>query len=193
MNDGSDSSSDQAPRKLVFVYSEAELAAARKLVAVRLNRRLKGWSYWGVIFLLVFAVGLAVYAAYELDLFDLWSLKPVLITAYAAFIAGGFANAIAGRWQYRRLTRVYYDGEDKEEWEVSFDDAGMVWRSKTAETRVSWRTVRAVEDNGAMLLFWRDMPSRTTFIPTRVFESATAKAAFVAAVTARIAAARDAA
>jgi hypothetical protein len=44
-----------------------------------------------------------------------------------------------------------------------------------------------------MLLFWRDMPSRTTFIPTRVFESATAKAAFVAAVTARIIAARDAA
>jgi hypothetical protein len=90
-------------------------------------------------------------------------------------------------------TRVYYDGEDKEEWEVSFDEAGMVWRSKTAETRVSWRTVRAVEDNGAMLLFWRDLPSRITFIPTRIFASATAKTAFVAAVTAHIAAARDAA
>jgi hypothetical protein len=183
--------SRQSPQKLVFVASTAELAAARKLAAIRLNRKLKGWGYWGVVYLLIFVVGLVVYAAYELDLFDFWSLKPVLITAYAAFIAGGFAHAIGGRWQYRRLTRAYYEGEDKVEWELTFDDTAMIWRSETVESRISWRAIRAVEDTGSMLLLWRDILSRTAFIPTRVFESAEARAAFVAAVAAHVAAAHS--
>jgi hypothetical protein len=182
--------SDHAPQKLIFMFREEEMAAVRKLVAVRLNRQLKGWGYWGAIYLLIFVIGLVVYAAYELGLFGYRSLEPVLITAYAAFTAGSFVQVIAGRWQYRRLTRVYYAGEDKEEWEFSFDDTAMIWRSKFGETRIPWRAVRNVEDTGSMLLFWRDMPSRATFIPTRVFENAEARAAFVAAVAAHIEAAR---
>jgi hypothetical protein len=189
VNDVSSASPDQVPQKLIFAFSEAEMADARKLVAVRLNRELKGFGYWGAIYLVILAVGLVVYAAYQLDLFDFWSLKPVLITAYAAFIAGAFIQAFGGRWQYRRLTRVYYAGEDKEEWEFTFDNAGMTWRNKTAEVRTSWDAVRAVEDVGAMILFWRDMPARTTFIPTRVFESAAARKAFVAAAAAHVEAA----
>jgi uncharacterized integral membrane protein len=183
--------SHQTPQKLVFVASTAELAAARKLAAVRLNRKLKDLTYWGVIFLLVLVVGLVVYAAYELDLFDFWSLKPVLITAYAAFIGGGFAHAMAGQWRHRRLTRAFYEGEDKTEWEISLDDTAMIWRSEMVESRISWHAISAVEDTGSMLLLWRDIPSRTTFIPTRVFESAQARAAFVAAVAAHIAAAHS--
>jgi hypothetical protein len=41
-----------------------------------------------------------------------------------------------------------------------------------------------------MVLLWLDVVSRSTFIPTRVFAGAAVRTAFVAAVAARIAAAR---
>jgi hypothetical protein len=175
---------------LVFTPSTAELAAARKLVSARVNRAITGWGYWGLTYLSILVVGLVVYAAYKLNLIHAWSLKPVLITAYAAFVAGGFINALVIRLQYRRLTRAFHKGEDEIEWELSFDDTAMIWRCEAVESRVSWRAIRAIEDTGAMLLLWRDIPSRTALIPARVFESAEARAAFVAAVAAQITAAR---
>jgi YcxB-like protein len=174
---------------VVFTASAAELAAARKLAAIRLSRTLQSWDYLAVTYLSILVIALAVYAAYEFGLFDRWSLRPVLVTAYVAFIVGVCAEKFLRRWQVRRITRAFYAGEDKVEWQVSFDDTGMLWRSETMESRVSWRAIRGIEDTGAMLLLWRDIPSRSTFIPTRAFESAEARAAFVAAVTTHIASA----
>jgi hypothetical protein len=183
-------SPDLAPLKLVFVPSEQELAAFRKLVMTRLYREIDDLGDWGAVFLVIFVIGLVVYAAYVLRLFDLRSLKPVLVTAYAAFAAGASAYAIRSRWQYRRLIRAYYGAGGEEEWEYSFDATGMIWRIKTAETRLSWHALRAVEDNGTMVLLWLAIGSRSSFIPARVFENAAARAAFVETIAARIAAAR---
>jgi hypothetical protein len=184
-----DPTPDQAVQKLIFTFNEEEVRAFRKLVSARLNRRLDGMGYWGVVFLLIFVIGLVVYVAYALGLFEMRSLKPVLVTAYAAFAAGAFAYAIGGRWQYQRLVRAYY-GASNEEWEYSFDKTMMTWRSPLAETRTPWRAVRAVEDNGAMVLLWLHRDARSSFIPARVFASTADRSAFVAAVAAYIAAAR---
>jgi hypothetical protein len=178
------------PQKFVFAFRDEEVAAFRKLVMKRLNRTLNWEGYWGVVFLLIFVLGLAVYGAYALGLFGLRSLEPVLVTAYVAFVAGAIAYAIGAKWQYREIVRAYYGADDKQEWEYSFNDTGMAWRSKTGETRIPWHTMRKIEDNGAMVLLWFDIGSRSTCIPARVFTSAAARAAFVAAVAAHIEAAR---
>ena len=39
----------------------------------RLYRKIDDLGDWGAVFLVIFVIGLAVYAAYALRLFDLWS------------------------------------------------------------------------------------------------------------------------
>jgi hypothetical protein len=181
------------PQTYTFILSEEEIWAYRRFATARVSRSLSsGFGYFGVLFLLIFVIGLTVYAAYLLDLFDARSLQPVLATAYVAFLAGACAYGFALRWQSRRLARALYrlSAMDQEAWKHSFDDTGMLCRSQTIETRVAWRAMRAIDANDAMVLFWVNTAAAAYYIPARVFGGVAERTAFVRWATDRIAAAR---
>lgn len=182
-----------APRTYTFVLSEEETWAYRRYAGLRIYRSLDcGYGLFGALFLLIFAVGLAVYAAYSLDMFDRDSLQPVLSTAYVAFFAGASIGSRTLQWQRRRLARALYrlSAMDKEQWHYSFDDLGLLCRSQTVETRVAWQAMRAIDHNDAMVVLWADTAAGAYSMPARVFAGPAERAAFVRWASERIAAAR---
>jgi hypothetical protein len=193
VSDSSSASPDQAPYRFAFSLSEEEIWAFRKYAGRQINRSLAGYGYFGVLILTIVAIGLAVYAAYCLDLFDIDALPPVLTTAYLAFAAGVAYAGVKIHWQSRRLARALHrlSAIDNEQWEYSFDDAGMVCRSQTVESRVVWRAFRSIEHNDTMMLLWANTAAGAYFVPARVFTSAPERTAFVRWASERIAAAHS--
>lgn len=192
MNDGSTPSPDQAPYRFAFSLSEEEIWTFRRYAGARVNRSLGGLGFYGALFLLIFVIALIVYAAYRLDYFDIDSLQPVLTATYLAFAAGSVAYSFAMHWQNRRLAKALYrlGAIDKEQWQYSFDDIGMLCRSQTVETRVIWRAMRAIDHNDTLLLLWADTVAGAYYVPARVFADAAERTVFVQWATERIAAAR---
>jgi hypothetical protein len=183
----------EAPRTYTFVLSEEEIWAYRRYAGRQIYRSLgSGYGYFGALFLSIFVIGLAVYAAYLLDLFDRDSLRPVLGTAYVAFFVGASIGSRTLHWQSRRLARAFYrlSAMDKEQWQYSFDDAGLLCRSQAVETRVAWQAMRSIDNNDAMVVLWADTAAGAYHVPARVFASAAERTAFVRWATDRIAAAR---
>lgn len=184
MSDGS--------HRFVFFLSEEEIWAFRRYAGAQISRKTAGYGYFGLLILTILAIGLAVYGTYRLDFFDIDALPPVLTTAYLAFAAGVTYCGVKMHWQSRRMMRAYYrlSATDKEQWEYSFDDTGLLCRSQMVETRIVWRAFRAVDHNDAMLLLWADTVAGAYYVPARVFAGAAERTAFVRWATERIAAAR---
>ena len=84
--------SDQALDRFTVTHTEEELWALGKLVQRRLDHGPAEDTYWLVIVGMMLAVGLVPFAALSLGLIGSAAFRPVLATAYLAFIAGGLAS-----------------------------------------------------------------------------------------------------
>jgi hypothetical protein len=178
---------DPPGQRFVFTYTEEELWAVRKIVASPWDRGPNWDSIWTSMFVIAFGIGFVMLAVRQLGLIALASFKPVLATAYAAFLAGAAAYHFVARRHHRRHTLRAYrlSGASSEAWSYCFDHVGIVCKSATLETRVPWCAFRSVEDWGWMVLFWLDN-MQSFFIPARAFRDASAQAAFVASTAAQI-------
>ena len=182
-------SADQTPDRICLTYTEEEVWASAKLMA-RHHDRGPAWDrYWSVIFVVILGVGLMPFAALSLELIRPVSLQPVLITAYAAFVAGGATYWCVMYLRSRNMARAGHREVGSKRWEFMFDDQGFVCRNENIETRIPWRAVERVEDTGALVLIWLN-PAQATHLPARVFADAAAREAFVTSTAGRITAAK---
>jgi len=185
--------SDQAPDRFTVTYSEEELWALGKLTQRRLDHGPAESVYWSVIAGLMLAVGLVPFSALALGVIGSAAFRPVLATAYLAFIAGGLAFWAVMIMRGRGLARaVYRQGRGSETLEYVFDDTGIVLRGDMREAHMRWRAVKGIEDAGTFVIIWLHN-HQVVGLPARLFADTTARAAFVAAVAARIMAAKPAA
>lgn len=180
--------SSQWPFRFTITYTEDEQRIFRKVMAARLARlarvRNEGTAF-AIMLAGILAFGLAVIGAYRLDWIENSAIRPVLFTAYFAFVAGAGSYYFAMRHHFRK----FYRENTRTRWDFLFDDAGVAYKSETMEVRMVWRGLDSVEDWGrvVLLLFNR----RGIGIPPRVFVDGAARAAFVTEVAARIKAATE--
>ncbi len=184
--------SDQALERFTFTYTEEELWALGKLAQQRLDHGPAVDVYWSVIIGMMLAVGVVPYAALSLGLIAPTAFRPVLATAYLAFIAGGLTFWAVMAMRSRGVARANYrQGRSSETLEYVFDDTGVVLRGDVLETRMPWRAVKGIEDAGTFAIIWlRD--HQAVGLPARLFADAAARERFVARVAARILAAKPA-
>jgi hypothetical protein len=169
-------------------YRDDELWAYRKFLSKRYARRDDAGTYWGLLCVAIIAIGLVAFAAFELALFDIAALKPVLVTAYAAFAAGAMSYWFAVRRHARTFYRSF--ARDNGTWHYSFDDAGISYKNDLRQTHMAWRAVSSVEDVGWAVMF--PTGEQAVFIPSRAFSDPAMRSSFVAASAARAKAARAA-
>jgi hypothetical protein len=113
-------------------YREDELWAFRKFLSKRYARRDDAGTFWRLSRLVIIAVGLVIFAAFKLGLIEAAALKLVLVTAYAAFVAGAMSHWFAVRRQSRAFYRSF--ARDNETWHYPFDDAGISYRNDVRQT-----------------------------------------------------------
>jgi hypothetical protein len=180
--------SDNWPYHFVITYTEDEIRASRNAAAGRHARGRQGMTFYGLAFASILAIGLVVLGAFKLGLIAPMAVQPVLMTAFAAFTAGVVGYYLFIR-QYFRSTMRAQDGWQKRTWNCSFDDAGTRYASDTIELRLAWRVLDAVDVLGRMVLLRYGRGH--VAIPSRVFSSDAARAAFVTTARERIKAAAD--
>jgi hypothetical protein len=76
------------PFHFVIIYSDEEIRTSRKVITARYARGQQDVPFNGLAFASIFAIGLVVLGAFELGLIAPAAVRPVLNTAFAAFIAG---------------------------------------------------------------------------------------------------------
>jgi len=179
------------PERLTFSYSEEEVWVFRKLAAARVDRGPSIYAFWAVMIPVIFGIAFAVLAVFYAGMLGVGQLRAVLFTAYLAFSAGAGTLFILIHLRSRQLARKIYEKtkREREIWQVAFDDAGLTCKSDTLETRVSWRAMTGIENWGSAVTV--GMSRMQSFaIPARVFRDDAARTNFIAAVAARIAAAK---
>jgi hypothetical protein len=175
--------SDQWPFQFAINYTEDEQRIFRKMVAARHARMKDEATVFVIMVAGILAFGLAALGAFKLGWIDSSSIRPVLFTAYFAFVAGAGCYYFAMRHYFRRFFRE----DARTEWHFLFDDVGIAYESDAMEVRMKWRALEGAEDRGRMVLFLFN--GRGIGIPSRIFSDNTARVAFVAAARARIKAA----
>jgi hypothetical protein len=184
--------SDQAPDRFTVTHSEEELWALGKLAQRRLDHGPAEHVYWSVIIGLMLAVGLVPLAALAVGVIGSATFRPVLATTYLAFTAGGLTFWAVMIIRGRGLARANYrKGRGSETVEYVFDDTGVVFRGDLRETRIPWPAVKGIEDTGTFVVIWL-YNHQAVGLPARLFADAAAREKFVAAVAARILAAKRA-
>lgn len=131
--------SDQTPDRftVTVTYTEEELWALSKLVHRRLDHGPAVDMYWSVIIGMMLAVGFVPFAALSLGPIGSAAFRPVLATAYLAFIAGGLTFWAVMAMRSRGVARANYrQGRGSETLEYVFDDTGAVFRGDMLETRM---------------------------------------------------------
>jgi len=178
---------DSFPQALSFAYSEEEYWTMRKLEARRFGRGPSFDSFWFVIVLFVFGVGLAVLAAFYAGLVEAREIRAVLATAYIGFTLGAYAMNFLMHLRSRQVIRQTFlrSGRGQETWRIAFGTAGIDCKTAAIETHVDWTAVTAIEDWGPLLGIWLSR-LQVLHIPARVFADDAARKVFIAAVRARI-------
>ena len=183
---------ESSPQSLTFTYRPDELETYNRLAFARQVPD-AGNTFFGLILLAVFVIGLAVFAAAQLGLFPAAHVGSVLAAAYVAFFAG--AAALHGWWRihFRQIARKMgaeskYSGSP---YEVACDASGIACRGAGSEARVTWRAIERVVSYDTLVVIWLDV-AQGLAVPTRIFASDAARRAFIAAVNARIQAAKAA-
>jgi hypothetical protein len=174
------------PFHFAITYSEDEIRTSRKVITARYARGHQGMRFYELAFASPVAVGLVVLGAFELGLIAPISLRPVLITAYAAFTVGLASYYLFMRRYFLGIMRAE-DRWQKQTWNWSIDDAGIRYVADATDVRLAWRAFEAVDDLGGLVLL--RYGRRHLAIPSRMFSDDAARAAFVGAVAARIKAA----
>ena len=177
------------PQRLTFSYSEEGFWAFRKLAAARIDRGPSIYAFWAVMILVICGIGFAVLTVFYAGMLEAGQLRAVLFTAYLAVSAGAGTLYALFYLRRRHIARQIYakTKRERERWQVAFDDAGLTCKSDKLETRVSWRALTRIENCGPAVII--GMSRMQSFaIPARVFSDDGARASFIAAVAARIAA-----
>jgi len=170
-----------------IAYSDDEVWRFRKFMAARYARADNSGTFFGMLVLVILAIGLVGLGAFKLGLVEPAAFRPVLFTAYAAFATGAASYWLAIRQHFRAIFRRSARGGRT--WDYAFGDSGILYKNDTTETRVAWRGVQSVEDFGWAVMF--QSGEQALFIPSRVFPDAAARAEFVVAAAQRIRAAGD--
>jgi hypothetical protein len=179
------------PPPLAFTYLKGEPARFRKLTGLRIARVLPWNSFWVVVVVTIFVIGLAVLAAQKTGLIDEFDVPPVLVT-YLAFGCGAWLFMMLFRRRQHQLYRAAQAAAEPGDltWEATFDDAEMTWKSELRETRVAWRTGTSIEFWRGCVMIWLG-PTESFYIPARIFPDNAALHAFMTAVHVRIKSAKQ--
>lgn len=180
MNDAS----DEWPCHFSVTFSDDEYRAFHKLMAGRYARAQNDGTAFGLLLAAIFVLGLAVFAAFKLGLFTPSAVRPVLFTAYFAFMTGLLGYYLVIRAYFRKFFRTHRRGGM---WNFSFDDVGIRYNTDTIEVRTTWRAVDSVDDFGRIVVFC--FGAQGIGLPARVFTNNEVRVAFVAAAAVRIKAA----
>ena len=159
-----------------ITVGEDELWASGKFTTARYVRRDDSLTSLGLWFVGIFAVGLAALGAFKLSLIDTAALKPVLLTAYAAFAAGATTYGFAVRRQYRAYYRTF--ARNTGTWHYTFDDSGISYKNDVRQAFLQWRAVNSIEDLGWAIVF--PAGDQAIFIPSRVFDDTAVRSTFAA-------------
>jgi hypothetical protein len=81
-------SNESDATRFSVTYSDDEVRSYSKLMARRYARGDDDYTFFGLMMLAIFVVGLAVFGAFELGLVKAAALRSVMVTAYVAFAAG---------------------------------------------------------------------------------------------------------
>lgn len=178
----------QAGAHFVFEANEDDDRIYRQLNMRDLRRYLDRRILKGVpvaAFLVLLGALLVAFA------YDLLPSNAVLCAegAFAlAYLTAAFAANAAvsrfGKTMFRDLPAAH------RHFECAFDDDGVVVKSGLRESRMPWGAIRQVEDTASMVIF-RYQPGVGFFLPQRVFDTDTARAAFATWAAARVEAARS--
>ena len=182
---------DAVPERLSFTYTQDELAAYGRLVSARQNRLVDGSMFWSMPIVFILAIALVVALAKAADLITASQVRPVAVTAYAAFITGALTYYALAWFNYRQLLKAVYAraGATTERRDMLFDANGVSSKNLRVETHISWRSIEDVTATDVVVVIWIDITQGFP-IPARVFPDATARQSFVGAVRQRIAAAK---
>jgi hypothetical protein len=175
--------SDQWPLQFTINYTEDEQRLFRKIMAARHARMNNEGTVFGIMVGGILVLGLAALGAFKLGWIGSAAIRPVLFTAYFAFVAGAGCYYFPMRHYFRRFFRE----DARAKWAFLFDDAGIAYNSETMDVRMKWRALEGVEDWGGMILLLFN--GRGIGIPSRIFSDDTARVDFVAAASARVKAA----
>jgi hypothetical protein len=181
-----DDASNQSEFHFTVKYSDRELRSFSKMMAGRYARLQTEGTGFGLLLAAILILGLAVLGAFNLGLVAPSALRPVLFTAYFAFMTGVAGYYFVMRAYFRKFIRTYQRGGT---WNYSFTPAGIFYNSELMEVRLAWRAVNAVEDLGKMITL--RFGAQGIAIPPRVFSDSAARADFVAAAAACIKAAAE--
>jgi hypothetical protein len=137
---------------------------------------------FGILLAAILFLGLAVFGAFQLGFVEPSAVRPVLYTAYFAFLTGVVGYYFVMRAYFRKFLRTDLRGGT---WNYTFASYGILYSSSNLiEVRLSWRAVSAVEDLGRLVIF--RFGAQGVIIPSRVFRDNAARRAFVAATAAHI-------
>jgi hypothetical protein len=180
--------SEQWPFRFNITFSEDELRTYRKVMAARHAGGKNQGTVYGIMLAGISVFGLVVFGAVKLGWIESTAIRPVLFTAYFAFVAGAGSYYFAVRHYFRKFYRA---DASTGPWDFLFDNAGITYKSETTEVRLVWRALDSVDDLGPIVLFL--FRGQGIGIPSRLFADDTARAGFVAAARARIKAAAESA
>jgi hypothetical protein len=179
-------SNESDATRFSVTYGNDELRSYRKLMARRYARGDNDYTFFGLMMLAIFGVGLAVLGAFEIGLVKAAAVRSVMVTAYVAFAAGWLGYwYLVQRYFSKHLGRQSLRGP----WDYWFDAAGLGYKGATIEVRLAWRAVESVDDLGAIILL--RCGSHAVFVPARAFADDAARKDFVAVAAARMKAAAE--
>jgi hypothetical protein len=179
-----DDASDQSEFHFTVSYSDQELRRFSKMMAGRYARLQTEGTGFGILLAAILILGLAVFGALKLGLVAPSALRPVLFTAYFAFMTGVAGYYLVMRAYFYKFVQTYQRGGT---WNYSFTPAGISYNSELVEARLAWRAAIAVEGLGKMIIL--RVGAQGIAIPSRVFSDDAMRAAFVVAARERIKAA----
>jgi hypothetical protein len=184
-----DDVANQSEFHFAFTFSEDEILAFRKSRAALYARGDNNFTVYGLLIAAPMAIGFAMLGAFNAGLIAPAALRPVLVTAFAAFTAGVTAHYFLVKRHLRKLNASAERGW-RGTWNISFDDSGIRYKNETLNVQLTWRAVDGVRDLRSFVVV-SSCGRATLPLPSRVFGDNAARAAFVAAAAARIKAAAE--
>jgi hypothetical protein len=140
---------NQAEFHFDVTYSDEELRTYQKIMAGRYARAQSEGTAFGILLGAILVLGLVVFGAFRLGLIGPAAVRPVLYTAYFAFLTGVTGYYLVMRAYFRKFIRTHQRGGT---WNYSFTSAGIFYRNETIDVRVAWPEINAVEDLSKLII-----------------------------------------
>jgi hypothetical protein len=172
------------PDRLTFTCREDEASAYNGIVWQRLDRGPDYSNFRALTIVLVFGIGAVVLFAAYLGLVTPEQMGAVFFTAYAGFVAGGFAYHVAVRARYRAILRASFRSTSAigaETFDVSFGECGLVYSTSRFSVSVPWVSIMDVVET-SLLTVLMFQPNQGLAIPARLFPDSSSRRAFAAGI-----------